>query len=343
MRAARVFIILSVVLIATSVAAAEGTLVVLNKSDATASLIDLASGRAVATVPTGEGPHEAATSPDGRTVLATNYGSRGAPGSSLTVIDVAGARAVKTIELGPGRRPHGLVWLDGRRAAVTAEGSKALLLVDVERGTVEASIETAQEVSHMVAVTPDGSRAFVANIGSGSVTAVDLAKRVVLAQIPTGGGAEGIALTPDGREVWVTNREADSVSVIDAASLKVVAELFSKSFPIRVAITPDGRRALVSNARSGDIAVFDVAERKELARMSARLQAGSGEGRLLAFEGSTPIGIILAPKGDRAFVAHANADAVAVFEVATGKVLTTLKAGREPDGMAFTPVEARKP
>jgi len=50
-----------------------GTLVVLNKSEATASLIDLATGKVPRPLPTGEGPHEAATSPDGRLVLVANY------------------------------------------------------------------------------------------------------------------------------------------------------------------------------------------------------------------------------------------------------------------------------
>ncbi|HET7825008.1 MAG TPA: cytochrome D1 domain-containing protein [Anaeromyxobacter sp.] len=321
--------------------AAGGTLAVLNKGDATASLLDLGTGAVAATVPTGEGPHEAAASPDGRIVVVSNYGTRERAGGTLTVLDVAGARAVRTVDVGAGRRPHGLAFLDARRVLVTAEAARALLVVDVERGAVEATIETGQEISHMVAATPDGQRAFVASIGSGTVTAIDLASRRVLAQIRTGAGAEGIAVAPGGREVWVANRAADTVTVVDAAKLSVVAEIPCASFPIRVAFTPDGRRALVTNARSSDVAVVDVASRKVVGRMSAALSGAGGEGRLLAFEGATPIGVVVAPGGARAFVAHANADAIAEFDLATGKVVRTLKAGREPDGMAYTAVEVR--
>src|SRR3990172_11890570 len=132
MHAARLSLVLGTLGVAASASAGEGTLVVLNKAEATASLIDLTSGKAVATVPTGEGPHEAAASPDGRTVLAANYGSRETPGSSLTVIDVPGARVVRTIDLGPGCRPHGLVWLDGRRGGGAAGGGQGPLVVDVQ-------------------------------------------------------------------------------------------------------------------------------------------------------------------------------------------------------------------
>ena len=55
-------------------------LVVLNKAEATASIIDLASGTVVATLPVGEGPHEIAVRADGRLAVACNYGTGSAPG-----------------------------------------------------------------------------------------------------------------------------------------------------------------------------------------------------------------------------------------------------------------------
>jgi YVTN family beta-propeller protein len=194
----------------------------------------------------------------------------------------------------------------------------------------------------MVVVTPDGARAFVANIGSGGITAVDLKAGKVLAQIPTGAGAEGIDLTPNGAQVWVTNREADSVSVVDVASLKVVKTLESKSFPIRVKSTPDGAQVLVSHARSSDLAIYEVAGLKEIARIKIPLRAGPQEGRLLADrfgDSAVPIGIVITPDGKTAFVAAANADAIVVVELATRAVTGTLKAGKEPDGMAYLPIK----
>src|SRR5688572_22573956 len=104
-------------------AADSGTLLVLNKSDNTVSLIDLTSKKAVATIPTGVGPHEVAVSPDGRMAVIANYGTGPQPGSTLTVIDVPTKTSVKTIDLGEYRRPHGVTWLKERQVAVTVEGS----------------------------------------------------------------------------------------------------------------------------------------------------------------------------------------------------------------------------
>ena len=316
------------------------TLVVLNKAEATASLIDLDTGKVKKTLPTGDGPHEVAVSPDGTVALVTNYGNRKADGNSLTVIDVGAGKVISTIDLGEFKRPHGVRFLDGGRAVVTAEANKALLVVDVKTGEVESEIHTNQDVSHMVAVTPDGSRAFVANIGSGSVTAIDLDEGRVLAQIETGEGAEGIDVTPDGKEVWVTNRAADTVSVLDAASLEVLVTIPCAAFPIRVRITPDGRHALVSNARSADLAVFDVATRKEEKRIAFEREAASTEGRLFGDQfgdSSVPIGVVVAPDGSTAWVAHANADAISVVDLKSWEPTGHLVAGKEPDGMAYSP------
>jgi YVTN family beta-propeller protein len=323
--------------------ASAATLLVGNKAEATVSLIDLPSGKVVATLPTGVGPHELAVSPDGRTALVADYGTGPRPGRTLTVIDVAAAKVAKTIDLGAPRRPHGLAWLDGRRALVTAEASGALLVVDVEAGRVVNEIATGQELSHMVAVQPGGRRAFVANIGSGTVTAIDLAAGKKLADVTTGEGAEGVDVSPDGRWVWVTNREAGTVTVVDAATLAVVAAVEVPGFPIRAKATPDGKYVLVSAARTGDVAVLSTADRKLERRVDFGLQAVAAEGRLLGAFGtsSVPIGIVVDPDGQRAYVAHANADKVAVLDLATWKVTATFAAGKEPDGMAFSPLDAK--
>ena len=61
-----------------------GTVVVLNKAEASASLLDAGTGRELAKVQVGSGPHEVAISPDGTTAVVANYGQR-QPGNTLTV------------------------------------------------------------------------------------------------------------------------------------------------------------------------------------------------------------------------------------------------------------------
>lgn len=324
--------------------AGAGTLLVGNKAEATLSLVDVGAdgtGEVVATVPTGAGPHEVVVSPDGKTAVVSDYGQQ-EPGNTLTVVDVAKAKVVRTIDLGDHRRPHGMAFLDGRRLAVTTEGSKSVIVVDVAAGKVLSAVPTGQEVSHMLALA--GDRAYVANIGSGSMTVLDLAEQRKVGDIATGEGAEGIAVRADGRHVWVTNRGADDVALVDAETLGILARIPSASFPIRAEITPDGRWLLVSNARSGDVTVIDTKERKMARRIDLGQGASDVEGRLFGDrfgDSSVPIGIEIAPNGHHAWIAHANADVVQVLDLKTWTPTAVIPVGKEPDGMGYSPVEVK--
>jgi YVTN family beta-propeller protein len=327
--------------VSASAAAPSGTLLVLNKSDDTISFIDLATREIKVTLPTGDGPHEVAVSDDGRTAVVTNYGDTGKPGKTLTVVDVPAKKVLRTIDLGTYSRPHGIAWLHDDEVAVTVEANKAVLIVGVNDGNVKHAIATDQNGTHMVAVSPKHRRAFTANIGSGSTTAIDLTTHERITDIATGRGAEGIAVAPDGSEVWVTNREANTVSVVDPATFKVTATLQPGDVPIRVKFTPDGTRALISNARSGDVAVFDTVTKKQLARipMQKEGERQNGDARPLVSQfgnGPVPVGILMPESLSLAFVANTNADTVTVIDTNTFKVVDRLKAGREPDGLAYT-------
>jgi YVTN family beta-propeller protein len=329
-------------------AASSGTLLVLNKSDDTVSFIDLADNQVKATLPTGDGPHEVAISKDGKTAVVTNYGDNTNPGKTLTVVDVPGKKVVRTIDLGTYSRPHGIVWLQGDEVAVTVEASKAVLVVGVNDGKVKYAIATDQAGTHMVAVSSKHRRAFTANIGSGSSTVIDLSTHQRVTDVVTGKGAEGIAVAPDGSEVWVTNREANTVSIVDPATLKITATLEPGKMPIRVKFTPDGTRALVSNAVSGDVAVFDTVTKKQLATIPMQKEGEKlpqDDTKRIASQfgtGPVPVGILMPESLAVAFVANTNFDTVTVIDLNTLKIVDRLKAGREPDGLGYTPLTVQK-
>lgn len=333
--------------------AAADTLVVANKAEATVSLIDLTSGEVVATLPAGLAPHEVGISPDGKRALITNYGNREQPGHSLTLIDVEDSSVIGTLDLSPYERPHGVVWTGADRAVVTAEKNKALLVVDLAARKVAAAIPTEQEISHMVAVSPDGTRAYVANIGSDSISVIDLDAGKLIRNVPTGEGAEGVAVSASGERVWVSNRAADTLSIVSAESLEVLTTFECAGFPIRVAAAPNGAM-LVTRARAGDLVIYAdssdverIAARGPVQQVSFDLESLGAEGRLFGDrfgKSSVPIGVVVEPTGDgtgRTWVAHANADLITETDTPSGRLIRTLKAGKEPDGMGWTPVSAK--
>jgi len=336
---------------APAAAAAPGRLIVLNKAEASASLLDLGTGAERARLPVGVGPHEVAVAPDGKTAVVANYGGA-VPGSSLTVIDLAAEKPTRTLDLGQAARPHGIVYdPDGAHVWVTAEQRKSLLRVRVANGALVQEIPTPQPVGHMVVLDRNGWL-HVSHIGGGGVTPVGpltdgSAPQAPSQQwsaaefVPTGKGAEGIAVSADGARLWVGHREDHNVVVLDVATKKPLATIPAAGFPIRVQLTPDGRTALVSCAEAGVLRFYDAEKFAETGALdfSAQVQADLSGGRLLADFGASPVpvGIVIAPDGARAYVALTNADRIAEVDLKTRKVARWLTAGREPDGMAWYP------
>jgi DNA-binding beta-propeller fold protein YncE len=314
---------------------AGGVLLVGNKSADTVWRLDLEDGRRLGEIASGEGPHEIAVSPDGRTALVTNYG-RECHGNSLTVIDLASGEAKPGIDLGRHRRPHGVHFLpEGRRAVVTTEGSGSLLVVDVDNGRVQRDIAVGDGTGHMVALSPDGATAYVSKIAAGTVSRIDLGEGIKAHEQPAGKGAEGTAIAPDGT-VWVSNRAEDTVTVHDPDTLAIRETLDSAGFPIRVVFMPDGDHALVTNARAATLAVFDARTRALVATVALAPDDADYKQTLLG-RAALPIGVIADPGRPRVYVAISGADRIAVVDTASWQVVDYWQTGREPDALGIAP------
>ncbi len=323
----------------------QGTIIVGNKSGNTVSFIDRSSGQTITNLPTGKGPHEVEVSGDGRRAVVANYGGRDKAGNTLSVYDVENGRLVKTIDLGRHTRPHGLDWLHGTsRLAVTTEGTQSLLIVDVKKSEVTQTLNTNQEISHMVAVAPDNKRAFVSSIRTGNVTVFDLTSGEKLGQLYSGKGAEGIAVSPDGREVWVTNRSDNNLTVFDTQSLEKIKSLPCGDFPIRSKFSPNGKYFVVSNARSGEVAVYDAPNKKLVKKIKLRPpvpEDRDAERYFSEFEGtSVPIGVVV-PDNKYAYVSNTRSDVVTEIDLEKMEIKRHLKAGKEPDGIHFSPLSTQ--
>ena len=119
-----------------------GTVVAVNQQSDSITLIDLKTMEAYRHVQVVAGPHEAAVSPDGRTVVVTNYNKQGAgQQKTLSVIALPSGDTIKTIDLGEYRAPHDVRWIDATHVVTTAEGSQALLVVNITTGAVERDLQ----------------------------------------------------------------------------------------------------------------------------------------------------------------------------------------------------------
>ncbi len=300
----------------------RGTIVVTNKSAASASLIDVASGRMLATIPTGDGPHEVALTRDGRVAVVTDYGGQ-QPGNTLTVIDVAGRRVSRTIDLGEHRRPHGIAYLPGDSlVAVTSEASGHVVIVHVGSGAVRQAIPTRHEGSHMLAFGARADRIYTGDIGSNTVSELDVATGTYLRSFTVPRQPEAIGMPADGREVWVGSNAEGKVSVVDLASGEVRTAAEGFGWPYRIVFTPDGRRVLLPDLRGEELRVV--------------MRDGFSEVKRLAFSGAGPQGIAVTPDGAYALQSLSRQDRVAIIDLSTYEVVRHLTTGPSPDGVAYT-------
>lgn len=317
-------------------APATGTVIVANMGDNTATLIDVATRRVVATLPTGNGAHEVAVSNDGRWAVVSNYGVRGAPGNSLTVIDVPSAKVVRTIELGEFRRPHGSAFLPGDSLlAVTAEMNRAVVLVDFRQGVVAGSIPTNHAASHMLAMTANASRIFTTNVADGTVSELDVGARTFLRDMTVAPQVEGIAVTPGGEQVWVGSNQQKTVTVLDAKTGRSVGTLAGFGLPYRIAITPNGRTAVIADPPNAVVRIVDVPTRRD--RATVKIDS-AGVTSAAEFPGSpSPEGVVISRDGRMAYVALQGSSRLAMIDLESATVVAYVPTGAGPDGIGYSP------
>ena len=301
------------------VAPSGPVLLIGNKGEDTLSFVDLGTGKELGRSPTGRMPHEIAISPDGTQAAVVAYGDK-----TIDLFDVATRAKLKTIDLAPNEGPHGIIWLKDGRIVVTTERSQSIAVVDPAAGAVSASIKTEQQGTHMVAVSEDRNIAFTANIGSGTVSVIDLAAGRKLRDIAVGGRPEGIALTPDDLTLWVGDLEGSRVQIFDTATYDRIGEVRTGGIPIRVAASPDGKWIVTSNNQAGSLTIIDAEKRQHVRDV---ILSGSRE--------AGQVTILFSPDGARIYVAETGSDMVAEVNLATGKMLRRLPAGKNGDGLAI--------
>jgi len=316
--------LLTVVATVSLDAQGSARLLVLNKEDATFVVVDPTAGKILATVAVGQGPHELVVSTDGKYAFAANYGSGPAPGSTISMIDIAAAREVRRIDVSPLRRPHGL-WFTGGKLYFSAEADKKIARYDPATDKIDWQFETGQNATHMVILSKDAKTILTSNIASGTVSVIQSGAdgNWVQTVVTVGRGPEGIDIAPDGKTVWSAHSQDGGVSVIDLASKKVVHTIdVGTKRSNRIKLTADGKFALISDLDAGELVVLDTATRTVARRVAL---------------GKMPEGILIPPGGGIAYVAVNGDNYIAAIDLKTWAVTKKIQTGTGPDGMAWKP------
>jgi DNA-binding beta-propeller fold protein YncE len=231
--------------------------------------------------------------------------------------------------------------LDATRGLIYAldRGNNRLVRVDIASRRITGSVNVGR-IPFGITLVPDGKMAFVANVGLYNyplVPGLTLAnKDSMLLQFPpyahpTPESEKGVTL-PDGRFVpglgSALAEEAMSVWTIDLDKMQVVdrfktghqigeiieeVEIVGGASPNSIAV--GSRYAYVSNASNDLITVIDHRTHQVKSEIKLRLDK-----RVDAYRGLMPFGLCLSPDEKTLYVALLGLNAVAVVDVAKGKV-----------------------
>jgi len=313
---------------------ASGKLVIVNKLSSSIIIFNLKDGKRISEIPVEIEPHEVISLKNKNQFAVTNYGAPHVVGESISIVNAKTSQVEKTIDLEDSPRPHGITRaLNSNSVVVVTDIGNELLVINTQTGDIEKRISTEQELSHMVALHPHKSLAYVTNINSGSVSVIDLDMEKVIEIIYCGLGAEGIDITPDGRELWVTNSKENTISVIDTRINQVIELLKTGNEALRLKFSVDGKYCLVPNSKDGTIRVYNQKTKKQIKVINVPGKKNIID-RIL-YHTPRPVGILMHPNGNYAFVANSNADKVEVIDMKTFEIVSKIGTERVPDGLAY--------
>jgi len=192
-------------------------------------------------IPTGTHPKILVLSPDGKQLFAANWS-----GDSVTQIDVASAKVVRTLPAG--KNPRGMVMTKGGTLYVANFNGES---IDVFKGPdfSERHRFKACPIPRHLTLTTDEKLLIVSCYHDSMVHAIDVATEKVVHELHVGSSPKSIEVSRDGRFIWSADygKETNSVSVIDTA------DWTARVFPVPgmdhgsgLTIYPDGKHALVT-------------------------------------------------------------------------------------------------
>ncbi|MHC8354333.1 YncE family protein [Pseudomonas sp. LB3P81] len=267
-------------------------LLVVQKCAHTFSFYDVASGEAIKHIRLPDFPHEFVVDSQNRFAYVGHYGietssHKGEGGCSVFVIDLEKGEHVRTLDIWPYFRPHGLAMDRQDRLYVLSEGHSTLLIFDQPqlRDVPDRAIPSGGYKSHLVALTRDGETAFALNLLSNTVTRLKPQDPTV-APLPfqPGSQPEGNCFSHDERTLYVTTRGDNSIVAIDVETLQVIHRGRTGADPTRI-YRDRQERLYVTNYGEQSISVFnaDLQEIRRIELDSTAIAMSLHPTRYLAF------------------------------------------------------------
>jgi DNA-binding beta-propeller fold protein YncE len=296
------------------------------------TLYDAATDRQVCQAKLEVAPHEAAFSPDGRTLYvpiysSANIGQPGPDGHSVVFLDTADCAIRHVLDTGQFKRPHypevgpdGLLY-------VTAEQQQAILIIDPARRAIVGTLPTGSRNTHFFSLAGDGRHIFTSNVSDRTLSVIDVPARRLVASVDAGASNQRMTLSPDGRWFVTSLWQSRQVAFYRTADRQLDFTVAIDGAPFVARFSPDGRflynMGMEPGRQPAGIRVWkvDTATRQVVAQSTAPLGTGTG-------------GIQVNPANGLLYLT-AYSGQVSVLDPGSLALLRQFGAADTPDGIFF--------
>ncbi|WP_262695295.1 beta-propeller fold lactonase family protein [Kordiimonas aquimaris] len=315
--------------------ALKRVLVVVSRSNHEIVALDPYTLEVVARYPTGKGPHEVATSSNGKIIYTPAYGVYPKPhiepilpsqmqftseaSETLNRISLASDNPQNS-EFPICQRSHGIVLSPDEHLWVTCQNESRVMELNEKTGALIKNWPLGVPGSHILVATPDNNYIITSNVSAGSISILNRLSGTVKT-VQTGAGAEGLALEPNSENVWVGNTQENTISVVRVDNGTIINEFPSHGrFPVKMTVTEGASEVWVVNTFSRGISILDL---------------GSGDLKDKISFNSPPLGIHSSSDGETIYVTFPRLNEVRAFNRRTRKEMARTDQVMEGDGMAW--------
>jgi YVTN family beta-propeller protein len=220
-------------------------------SNSYAYRINLKTFKIDAVIEAGMVPKYLAVSPDGKTLVITNWCSWDAD-----IVDLSLNRVVARVPVGA--YPRGIaISPDSRTAYIAIMGSNVLAQVNLATHKVARQIAVGSNVRHVVIDPINGRYLYASLNASGVVVKVDRISGRVMNRIHTGAGCRTVAISGDGTAIFVVNYDSNTMTMLRTSDMHVIQAVATGTHP--VGVTYDGKTGRVWVAvYTGELMIFNT-------------------------------------------------------------------------------------
>jgi YVTN family beta-propeller protein len=298
---------------------ARAKLYVTNSAGDSIHVIDLTTFKVIGEIKTGERPHGAAASADGRRLFTTVEGDH-----TLRVIDTTTDQIIRSIKLT--EMPNQCaVTPDGKFVGVPIRGGNSVDIVDVQQGKIVKNLPV--KVPHNCYNARRNDHLFVTSMGEHNVKHIDLKTLDYIAEIPMGGVPRPLAVTRDEKTLYCALSDLHGFVIADIPTRKVVETIAlpllpeGVKFPVPhtpthgLELTPNEKELWVTSCGTNIVYVFDTTSK----RITGKVAVGNG-----------PNWVTFSPDGKLCCVSNVLSDDISILDVAGCREIARVKVGAQP-------------